>query len=477
MAALPSTIPQPPAMLGADNEARQEYFAALQKTLDALEARAQPKPNWFELAGAFLEPGRTGGFGEAVGRAASTLGAQQQRQREMELPIAQMRAQIAGQKYETENQAKALQMLSATLGVAPAQAQDVLQGGLLPTNVTAKLAQTYPTIAQLSPKVGEIVKGAFTMQAELKKLADEDRKAGMSQAELVAKYGAGVLSLIPGGGIPMAPAAGVSAPLPEASTQVPAAPTEPTPAVTRPTTAPAQRPASAVDPELAGLPLATQAETAQKRIVEGDKPYFARRDEILNFTPQLVQSSITNLKQLDTIARQYPQIFALMQEQGLLSGLFTAAQEGAQATVGDANVRLGLPVRQFLEKVKLKPEEQQKVRDVARILGTEFLNNVKANRGLLGVNPTDNDARLLQAPMASIEDSAKAVQYWSRNQILLNKQREELYNAFDAYSTRVGPTASPRRFFSPGSEYERINKSYAAYRERLFRQFNPEPQQ
>jgi hypothetical protein len=81
-----------------------------------------------------------------------------------------------------------------------------------------------------------------------------------------------------------------------------------------------------------------------------------------------------------------------MQTQGVLSGLLTVAQEGAQLSAGDFNARAGLPVRQFLEKVKLKPEEQQAVRDVTRILSTEFLSNVKANKGLLGVNPTDNDA-------------------------------------------------------------------------------------
>ena len=226
--------------------------------------------------------------------------------------------------------------------------------------------------------------------------------------------------------------------------------------------------------DLGGLPLQSQAEIQKQRVQDADKGFNLKRDEILNYTPQLLESSNTNLKQLNDIATKKPQIFALMQKEGLISGLLTAAQEGVQAQAGQYNVRIGLPVKDFLQRVTLKEEDQQSVRDVSRILGAEFLSNVKANKGLLGVNPTDNDARLLQAPMASIEDSSKAVQLWSRQQLLLNKQREALYGAYDGYTSRVGPAASPRQFFSPGSVYEKINKDYAEYRMQLFRQFNPQ---
>ena len=517
--ALPASTP---FMIGGDDQAKQEYFDAIQKTLAALEARTQQGPNWFQVGAALLDPGRTGNFGEAAGRAAGVIGAQQEKQLEAQLPIAQMRAQLAGQKYEVENQAKALQLLSATLGVAPAQVESVLSGGNVTPDVAAKLAQIYPMVAQLSPKVGEVVKNTFTMQSDLgkNKLEREkfeaeqaqrkitnalaDRKEGMNEAELIAKYGPDIVELMPGGkrlvdtkpapvvqppvagALPGAPAAlpgavpGAPAPAPvvmplvaqQQAGQLPAAPAAP--AVTAQPTIPGQAPISAGKPaDLAGVPLAAQAEIQRKRIEEADKSFNAKRDEITNYTPQLLESSNTNLKQLDEIARRKPQIFAMMQNEGLISGLMTAAQEGVQAQAGQYNVRIGLPVKDFLQRVKLSPEDQQAVRDVSRILGTEFLSNVRANKGLLGVNPTDNDARLLQAPMASIDDSSKAVQLWARQQLLLNKQREALYNAYDQYSTKAGPSASPRQFFSPGSVYEKINKDYADYRMQLYRQFNP----
>ena len=513
--ALPSTTP---FMLGGDDKAKSEYFDAIQKTLAALEARTQQGPNLFQVGAAFLDPGRTGNFGEALGRASGVVAAQQEKQREAELPIAQMRAQLAGQKYEVENQGKALQLLSATLGVAPAQVEGVLSSGNVTPDVAAKLAKIYPMVAQLSPKVGEIVKGTFTMQNEIGKLnldrerfvaeqdqrkvtnAVKDRELGMNEADLIAKYGSGIVELMPGGkrlgdvpkpapapttAMPGAPAAMPGAapgPVPGAPVPPPVvmplvaqqqAGQPPAPAVTAqpPMPTPGQPPKPN---DLGGLPLQSQAEIQRKRVEEADKSFNAKRDEILNYTPQLLESSNTNLKQLNEIATRKPQIFAIMQQQGLLSGLMTAAQEGIQAQAGAYQVRIGLPVKDFLEKVKLSPEDQQSVRDVSRILGTEFLSNVKANKGLLGVNPTDNDARLLQAPMASIDDSSRAVQLWARQQLLLNKQREALYGAYDQYSSKVGPAASPRQFFSPGSVYEKINKDYANFRMELFRQFNPQ---
>lgn len=572
--ALPAapTLPAPPAMIGGDDKSRQEYFDALQKTLDALDARANRGPNWFQLAGALLDPGRTGNVGEALGRSATILGEQQQRQSEMQLPIAQVRAQLAGQKYEVENQAKALGLLSQTLGTTPDKVQDALASGQTSPDMLSKLAQVYPVIAQLSPKVAEIVKGTFSMQKDMGTLALEnkkfivqsaqaDRSAGMTQGELIAKYGPGILALLPGGGMPITPAQPAGAPTtPPASapavTPVPgqgvtpplgasvspaSSPMGPQPATTDPavlpvlgrvqelrkllattqdptlasnardqlqrleaelrtrfgitlppmptqsqaagapaaagpapiTSQPAARP-STVPADLQNLPLATQADVMKGRVEAAEKPYITKRDEILAYTPQALESSNTELRKLDQIARQYPQIFALMQQQGVMSGLLTAAQEGAQAQAGTYNARLGLPVQQFLEKVKLKPEEQQAVREVGRIIGTEFLNNVRANKGLLGVNPTDNDARLLQAPMASIQDSAKAVQLWSRTQLLLNKQREALYGAMSEYQTQQPTGTSLSKFFSPNSEYARINQEYAKLRMQLFRQFYPD---
>jgi hypothetical protein len=214
-----------------------------------------------------------------------------------------------------------------------------------------------------------------------------------------------------------------------------------------------------------------EAEIAKKRVEETDKPWVAKRDEIVNYTPQTLEQSNTNLRQLDKLAAKYPQVFGMMLKQGLIAGLATVAQEGATLSVNDYNVRAGLPVQKFLESVKLEPAEQQIVRDVNRIFASEFLANVKTNKGLLGTQPTDNDARLLQAPMANIADNSRAVQQWARTQLLLNKQREALHGAYLDHLDTVGPTAPPASFFRKGSLYDKINKDYSDYRKQLDGQF------
>jgi len=515
--ALPSSTP---FLIGGDDKAKTEYFDAIQKTLAALEARTQQGPNWFQIAGAVLDPGRTGSFYEGASKAANVMGAQQEKQREAQLPIAQMRAQLAGQKYEVENQGKALQLLSSTLGVAPAQVEAALSSGNMTPDMAAKLAQIYPMVAQLSPKVGDIVKGTFTMQNEMGKLnldrdrfgaeqkqrlvinAMEDRKLGMQDTELRAKYGDDIIPFMPSGKlyeppkpIPAPTTAGAPAPqsaLPGAASTLPgAAPSAstappvvmplvaqqqanqmPTPAVTAQPTVPGQAPVTSGRADLAGVPLAAQAEILKKRVEDADKPFNDKRAELLTYTPQLIGQSNTNLRQLFDIASKKPQIFALMQKEGFISGVLTAAQEGVQAQAGSYQARLGLPVKDFLQKVVLNEEDQQSVRDVGRILGAEFLSNVKANKGLLGMNPTDNDARLLAAPMVNIDDSSKAVQLWAKQQLLMNNQRKELYNSFSEFSQKAGPAASIRPYFSPGSEYDRINREYEQLRDQLYKLSN-----
>jgi hypothetical protein len=544
--ALPTTVPAAPSMLGADDAAKKEYFQALQKTLDALEMRANRGPNMYQVAGALFDPGRTGSTGEAIGRVSNVVGAQQERQQEAEIPLSQMKMQIAGQKYEIENQSKALKIMANTLGMTEPQVAQSLQTGSFPPGSAVKLAQIYPIVSQLSPKVGEIVKNTFGMQKDLAGMAVEDFKANMSQADLVAKYGKGVLDLIPGGGrTPAAPASVAPAPTAPVST----APTATTPTAAAPVTTPpvstvspmsaipvdkmkqalvdnamakssapsagasapvppppkptmlgsadiapmpspinsrtgtvpdikmAQNVASSLNPtvesDLSKLPLAAQSAVTETRVKEADKPWVAKRDEIINYTPQLLEQSNSNLRNLDMLATKHPDVFALMQKQGVIAGLARVAQEGAQLQVGDYSVRAGLPVQQFLETVKLPPEKQQIARDINRILASEFLSNVKANKGLLGVNPTDNDARLLQAPMATIQDSSKAVQLWARNQLLLNKQRGSLFDAYQEHLDKAGPTAPPASFFRRNSLYDKINKDYSDYRTQLFKQFNP----
>jgi len=552
--ALPTTVPAAPSMLGADDAAKTEYFAALQKTLNALEMRANQGPNMYQVAGALFDPGRTGSTGEAIGRVANVVGAQQERQKEMEVPLSQMKLQIAGQKYEVENQSKALMLLAKAIGAPPELVAQKLADGTLPPSALSKLTpELYMQISMLSPKVAEIVKNVHGMGIEEQKLFESRRTAAGSQAGMMAET-PGVEQLIPqqfrllnppsatqpvakppGPPSMITPPAAAPAPAPAVVPPVSAAPpvsiapvtaasplnavpidkmkqalvdnaiakssassaapstiVPPPPASmmlnssdiapvpntfinsrtgTVPDVKPAQNVVAAASKFAPEVSLRGQADIAKKRVEETDKPWVAKRDEIVNYTPQTLEQSNSNLRELDKLAAKYPQVFGMMLKQGLIAGLATVAQEGATLSVNDYNVRAGLPVQKFLESVKLEPAEQQIVRDVNRIFASEFLANVKTNKGLLGTQPTDNDARLLQAPMANIADNSRAVQQWARTQLLLNKQREALHGAYLDHLDTAGPTAPPASFFRKGSLYDKINKDYSDYRKQLDGQF------
>lgn len=113
-----STLPAVPTGIGmADPDIQQKYSESIDKVLSALENRGGT--NWFQIAGALANPGRTGNAGEAFGRAMDVVGQQRQIEEQNALPVAQMRAQLVGQKYEMEKQAKAMQGLEAMTGGVP----------------------------------------------------------------------------------------------------------------------------------------------------------------------------------------------------------------------------------------------------------------------------------------------------------------------------------------------------------------------
>ena len=100
-----------PAGMGGDPEGTQVYTDALQKIMDSLEARANSNNPWTVAAG-FFKPTRTGGFGESLGNAVEAVGKQQEEQEKLAIPMAQMRAEMAGKTYELGQDAKAMATLT-----------------------------------------------------------------------------------------------------------------------------------------------------------------------------------------------------------------------------------------------------------------------------------------------------------------------------------------------------------------------------
>jgi hypothetical protein len=85
--------------VGASQTDLEEYQKSLDAQIKALEQR-YAQPNWFNVAAGFAKP-QLGGFLASLGSASQALGETEERRREAELPVAQMRTQLAQSKILT----------------------------------------------------------------------------------------------------------------------------------------------------------------------------------------------------------------------------------------------------------------------------------------------------------------------------------------------------------------------------------------
>jgi hypothetical protein len=91
-----STNPRDFPFYGAKDEDISEYQKSLEDSIKALQQR-YAQPNWFNVAAGFFKP-QLGGFAASLGSASEALGQNVERERESQLPIAQMRTQLAMSK-------------------------------------------------------------------------------------------------------------------------------------------------------------------------------------------------------------------------------------------------------------------------------------------------------------------------------------------------------------------------------------------
>lgn len=102
MATAPLSLATDPSKInpaGASQEDLSEYQKSLDAQIKALEQR-YANPNYFKVAAGFLKP-QLGGFFASLGSASEALGENVEQQRAAELPIAQMRSQLAQSKILT----------------------------------------------------------------------------------------------------------------------------------------------------------------------------------------------------------------------------------------------------------------------------------------------------------------------------------------------------------------------------------------
>jgi len=143
-----STDPSKINQYEADPKTLETYHSSLEDQLKALEMRYE-NPNWFKVAAAFLKP-QLGGFSASLGSAAESLGENVEAGRANQLPVAQMRAQLAASKLATESNVKQNQAFQAWKATGkPMDATTYANViGYNPASPIAKAAKGYLDAAQ-----------------------------------------------------------------------------------------------------------------------------------------------------------------------------------------------------------------------------------------------------------------------------------------------------------------------------------------
>jgi hypothetical protein len=458
-----AALPKAPLSMGTDEGAQSEYFDALNEAVEALKVRQGA--NMWNVAGALLDPGRTGSFGEALGRVGQVMGKEQEQRQAMQLPIAQLRAQIAGQKYELANQAEGMKMLGQLLGTSPQQTAEGVQSGRFPGGITRRITpEIYSAFAAKYPKLGEVLKNAASMENDAIKNFIELAKSGVSLAEMEAKFGSDFLELIPKEYINLLRPGQAQPPQqPSTPLTVEGAAAAPAPISQPPTTEQMRQPG--VDKS---IPLAVRAKGIEERQKIGDEEWKEQRVVFNSWTPDRVNNNIRDLKELHDLADKYPQIWALMQKQGFFAGLQAAAEKGVNTPWGAFSV----PVQEFLTKVKLPPDEQKVLARASTIIARQFFENARVNKAVLGPQISNADVTLLQAPMVSTKDAADAIKYYAKESILGMKMRQDYFGALRNWDKETGMKVPFGDFFGSNT-FNDIAQRYQNLYDQLYNQHYP----
>jgi len=176
------------------------------RTLLEQKEQAMNQVPWFQLAAAFLNPGRSGSFGESLGNASGELGKWNQMRQEQMLPLANAKADIAQKEIALQNQIEAQKGLVGILGGAQtAPAAGIQPIGAMPMGTTPMQAPqtlggapmtppqvqlTPEMIAQFTTAYGEEaakpLQELFKNQQSARDLATKERSENVSEQGIKA---------------------------------------------------------------------------------------------------------------------------------------------------------------------------------------------------------------------------------------------------------------------------------------------------
>ncbi len=156
----PLTSVSPVAIPGEDPElaaSRQKYIAAQQAMLDALQARNEfIDPRYLAMSRAFLQPTKSGRFGESLGNVIEAYGTADEAERKRNIEMAQIRAELAANQYGAAQKGEALKALTSTMQPGK-QGQTVTVGGQeYPSQFVGMTPQDAMRISMYDKELGDL---------------------------------------------------------------------------------------------------------------------------------------------------------------------------------------------------------------------------------------------------------------------------------------------------------------------------------
>ncbi len=157
-----ASLAPPPELIEGDESYSAQYEKAMEaekKLMDLLEQKKNRNvsPSMLVFAGEMLDPGRTGSFGEALGRAARGYATTQREEQKQLMEDAAMAMQLQQMKLDRALQAQGLKQFSGMMGGQGATGQPTgdasgpalsVRGMMVTPDMISKLYLTNPRLAE-----------------------------------------------------------------------------------------------------------------------------------------------------------------------------------------------------------------------------------------------------------------------------------------------------------------------------------------
>lgn len=376
---------------------------AYKELLDILKRRQQgysgADPLWALTAG-LLKPTQAGSFAESVGQGLE--GYQKARKLEDEeiLQNAKMRAELVSKEQEAVKQGQALTLLSNALDLPGNQVTQVMANGFLSNDMLSKLSPSLiGQLKILSKPIGDAAESIFKNNIELRKVAVEEQKAGITDAEFIAKWGVSYKDLLPGGKMSTVSADG------------------------KPIEGKGGDGAAAGATTTGGQPLAVDIERKTERAKVAGKGEGEREsaffDKVRSADDRIVLGN-----NLYTTVSQNKNAVGLLQSPGIANAIGKFFQEGVQAgQFGSFNI----PVEELLRVggKKATPENiraAELIKSYVTQLTLEAQKDLYKGQGAV----TENERRLAQTMTGSASNTAEFLKY-SAAKVIVNAEFDKRY--------------------------------------------------